>query len=84
MATKIAHANAGGQYFQDATFRRQHPSLFSSKKAATNASVCNFCCYVLICLKFTPIEKLFNIERNAACALTLNILYVHIEQISCF
>ena len=36
-----------------------------------------FCCHALICMKFTPNEKLFNIQRNAACALTLKIYYAY-------
>ena len=36
-----------------------------------------FCCHVLICMKFTSNERLFNIQRNAACALTLKIYYAY-------
>ena len=42
-------------------------------KLITNGSVRFFCCYVLICMKFTLKKKFFNIQRNAACASTLNM-----------
>ena len=32
-----------------------------------------FCCYVLICMKFTLNKNIFNIHRNVACASTLNM-----------
>ena len=36
-----------------------------------------FCCYILICMKFTSNKKIFNVQRNAACASTLNMYCAH-------
>ena len=48
-------------------------ATYSGNNITPEGQVVSFCCYVLICMKFTLNKNIFNIQRNAACASTLNM-----------